>query len=307
MSSKADQQPAHAGKHNNPANKKFSGPLNKLVAAEKRIKNVEGKLHSKLAQKRVGFAQEFCSAPSGSEELVADWEATVERALNDNQEHEAKERHKEVVQDEDNRDQFAEGVLALAEKFKQRKKPAQAESVAKPSCEKEVEIVWKPKRKSIVKLELPLQFDCVQNIFIDSKKQPSRNVPLRFADVIIAWFAHDPTTSGKLKRKLSYAEIGYKYLLGIVRKKAPATATEADLKVRLENRLKPGKGPESYATRFATDFTKWIKNYGLDGGSLFANDKTAMRYIIVGTGWHRSQPLIKRGEASKRRAVAGDG
>lgn len=257
MSSKADQQPAPAGKQNNPANNKFSGPLHKLVAAEKRIKNVEGKLHSKLAQKRAEFAQEFCSTPSESEQAAADWEATVEMARYTEQEFEAETRLKKSIQDE----------------------------------------------KNSGKLELPLQFDCAKHIFIDSKKQPSRKVPLRLADVIIAWFAHDPTTPGKLKRKLSYAEIGAIYIRGRIRQKAPATATEADLKVRLENRLKPGKGTASYATAFASDFTRWLKNNGVDGIRLFDNDKGGERYLIVSVGWHPTRPIINRAEASKRRAV----
>lgn len=263
MSSKADQIIVSATNREQPDRKKASGRLKELVTLEKRTKKSLGKLQTKLAQKREEFGKELSSTPSESDRAAVDWEATVERAIYGEQEHESETRLKKSIQDE----------------------------------------------KNSGKLELPLQFDYTKKVFIDNQDQVSKKVPLRLADVINAWFAHDPTTPGKLRRQLSYAEIGAIFIRGRIRKTVPATAAEAEIRFREQNFFGSGnlqKNPADFATRFATDFTRWLKNNGVVGDQLFKNDKAGQRYVIVSAGWHPTRPLINRGEASKRRAASDD-
>ena len=156
-----------------------------------------------------------------------------------------------------------------------------------------------------VPLTPPLQFDYAKKILIDAYGNPSRELPLRLADVLRAFFEHDGQDSKKLKLELSYKEIRDIYLVGRVRKKAPK-ATKQDMNFRLSLKTLKSKkfreDPDAYwATCWATDFRRWLKPYSLDKkGLLFRNEDGAREYYLVRTGWHATRPMVNRGEVPKK-------
>ena len=153
-----------------------------------------------------------------------------------------------------------------------------------------------PKMPSRVTLKPPLQFDDLYKILKDANGNESRKVPLRLADVISAWFENDPINTKNLKLKLSYAEIAKSYEGGRVRKNAP-TATDNDVKFRQSSKPKNiENNPRFFATGFASDFSRWLKPYKIFGKYLFENNKSDQTYSIVRSGWHKTKPMINRGQ-----------
>jgi hypothetical protein len=294
-----------------PARQQIAGQVDELVAAEKQADAEIERLEASKQKAREKFRQETQVEPSRAEQLNADMENDIERNLHYQNEHDAKLWAKKLIEDESNRDQIIEEVVVLAERAKQLKNRAKLrDSISEPIKKLQDGILGEThansSKKKKVKLTLPLQFDYANKILVDRDRQPSIELPLRFVDVLRAWFDHDGANQKKLKLKLSYVEIGTRYFRGRIKKKAPSGATEADITFR-EEALNSGKADthakskEKYATRFATDFTRWLKtNHAVLGNELFFNDEVAQQYVIKRSGWHKTRPMINRAEETKR-------
>jgi hypothetical protein len=290
----------------------MSGPLDKLVATEKKVDAQIKQLKARHQQAREKFRQEAHVNPSPAEQLSADIENEVERARHYDQENENQRRAREISKDESRRDNLADfgerALSALKAMDPQTVSTQDQSSVSTPTqplkANLPVGTTATPAKRTKVKLQIPLKFDYKNKIFIDSNKQPSIRIPLRFTEVLQAWFDHDPVTAGELRLQLPYEEIGLLYLRGQVKKKAPPSAPDDAITFRLQKKLTPGQptsDPKRLATRFASDFRRWLKNsHGLNGDDLFFNDEKAEQYKIVRAGWHRTQPMFNRAEGTKR-------
>ena len=307
--SEAKRRGIAAQSSDHPARRQIAGQLDELVAAEKQADAEIERLQASKQKAREKFRQETQVEPSRAEQLNADMENDIERNLHYQNEHDAKLWAKKLIEDESNRDQIIEEVVVLAERAKQLKNRAKLrDSISEPIKALQdgilPEVHANSRKTEKVKLTLPLQFDYANKILVDRNKQPSIELPLRFVDVLRAWFAHDGANQKKLKLKLSCVEIGTMYFRGRIKKKAPSGATEADITFR-EEEFNSGKAnnhaKSKYATRFASDFTRWLKNnHSISGSELFFNDQKAQQYVVNRNGWHKSRPMINRAEETKR-------
>jgi hypothetical protein len=135
---------------------------------------------------------------------------------------------------------------------------------------------------------------------IDAIGNKSKTVPLRLADIISAWFEHDPINAKKFRLELSYEEIAKLYEEGKIKKKMSNSAPE---NVAFKKSLRPAPRPSDYlAKRFSSDFTRWLfNNHLIPGDKLFENDRLARTYKVIRSGWHDSTPLKNRSETRNTR------
>jgi hypothetical protein len=160
------------------------------------------------------------------------------------------------------------------------------------------------RKPSRVPLTPPLQFDYDQKILIDEHGNKSREMLLRLAEVLRAWFERDPNDRKKFKLELSYEKIAKLYEGGRIKKNAPdATAENINFRQSLRSSEKSKKHedePRYFATRFASDFRRFLKPYKISKKDLFDNDKTHRKYFRVPSGWHETRPMVGRAEVTKR-------
>ena len=281
---------------NHPNRVKIAGQLQELTAAEKQADIEIGKLRIAKQRARSKFQEATQDKPTAEEELKADIEATVERAISMQNEHDTTQREKEMREEDITRDQIVEEVVALAERAKQKLKitarPGNPTTAPIKTLQTVISLsAAKSAKRPKNKLTPPLQFDFAKRVLVDCNKLESIQVPLTFVDVLQAWFQHQGPK--KLKLKLSYAEIGAYFLMGRREKKASEGANTQDDK----------KNPKKYATRFASAFRRWLKdNHAIAAKELFHNVKAAQQYAITRDGWHKTRPMINHSENKRHLA-----